>query len=767
MPQFPTATHWGVGLAETDNDQVVKIDPYPGDPAPSKIMQGLPDAMHGRARITRPAIRKGYLESGKASRATRGQDPFVEVPWDEALDIAATELQRIRDEHSNEAIFAGSYGWASAGRFHHAQSQIHRFMNCFGGYTASVDNYSYAVGLVLLPHIVGSSRQLLRESTVWPVIKEHGELVVLFGGVPRSNLDMTPGGVGRHTGPHLMRDCKAAGVEFINIGPSAGDLATELEAEWLPLRPNTDTALMIGLAHTLLIENLHDQAFLDNYTVGFERFQAYLLGETDGVIKDAAWAANITEIPAETIQTLARKMARQRTLICTVAGIQRADHGEQPLWMTVMLASMLGQIGVPGGGFGFFYGADSTIGTPVNNYPWPALSQGQNPVKTFIPVARISDMLLYPGEPFSYNGQALTYPDIKLVYWAGGNPFHHHQDLNRLIRAFQQPDTVIVNEIWWTSTARHADIVFPVTTMLERNDLGMSRHDTVLVAMHQAVSPVGEARNDYDIFSGLAERLAIGDAFTEQRDAWTWLQSLWSEAIRRGEWSGLNLPDFETFWKQGILELPHPPEDQVLLKAFREDPINNPIATPSGKIELFSETIAGFSYADCPGHPVWLEPYEWLGSPMSNNYPLHLISSQPPVRLHSQLDSGSVSRQRKIAGREPVTMHPTDAEKRGIVGGDVVRIYNDRGACLAGVTLSTDIRPGVIRLCTGAWFDPETPGVIGALDKHGNPNVLTRDKGTSSLSQGPTAHTSLVEIEKFEGELPSITAFDPPPFVKG
>jgi len=224
----------------------------------------------------------------------------------------------------------------------------------------------------------------------------------------------------------------------------------------------------------------------------------------------------------------------------------------------------------------------------------------------------------------------------------------------------------------------------------------------------------------------------------------------------------VDLPSFEAFWETGSVELPVPDDPPVLFAAYRADPQAHTLKTPSGRIELCSDTIAAFGYEDCPEHPVWLEPAEWLGSAQAQVYPLHLLSNQPQSRLHSQLDCGVVSRSAKVAQREPVLLNPDDAAARGIVNGDVVRIYNDRGACLAGAVVTETIRPGVIQLATGAWFDPLDPAEIGSLDKHGNPNVLTLDKGTSQLAQCCSAQTALVEVERFDGEAPEITAFIPP-----
>ena len=194
-------------------------------------------------------------------------------------------------------------------------------------------------------------------------------------------------------------------------------------------------------------------------------------------------------------------------MITCAWSLQRAHHGEQPYWAAIVLAAMLGGIGLPGGGFAFGHGSTNGIGVPRIDVPGPELPLPLNPARTVIPVARIADMLLDPGARYAFNGRQYTYPDIKLIYWAGGNPFHHHQDLNRLARAWQKPETVVVHDSWWTPTARHADIVLPATTTLERNDVGGSSRDPFILAMHRAIDPVGEARNDFDIFRALAQRL--------------------------------------------------------------------------------------------------------------------------------------------------------------------------------------------------------------------------------------------------------------------
>jgi biotin/methionine sulfoxide reductase len=766
FPRSPHAlngSHWGAFEPVVVDGHVTEARPFVKDPDPSQLLGSIPDALHHASRIARPAVREGWLEHGPGgARDRRGAERFVQVSWERALDLIEAEIRRVIGERGNQAIYAGSYGWGSAGRFHHARTQLQRFLGGIGGYTDARDTYSNAAGAVLVKNVLGSLRAMNGPGTSWKSIAEHADLVVMFGGIPTRNTQVTPGGMGEHITRGWLERAKAAGVEFCNISPMRDDAAGFLEAEWIAPRPHSDTALMLALAHTLVVEGLDDADFLARYCAGFGRFRDYLLGAEDGVVKSADWAAPLSEISAEKIRGLARKMAASRTFINVNWSLQRSDHGEQPIWAAIALAAVLGQVGLPGGGFGFGYGSMEGLAGLQQDAPIPTLSAGRNPIRSFIPVARIADLLLNPGQPFQYNGQDLVYPDIELVYWCGGNPFHHHQDLNRLIRAWRKPATIIVHDPWWTATARHADIVLPTTTTLERDDIGASARDRFVIAMKRAIAPVGEARDDFEIFGELAKRCGIGEAFGEGRTTIQWLRHIYEAARARSNPRVVEWPEFDEFWRRGYLEIPEASTANVLLEEFRMNPDDNPLPTPSGRIEIFSEKIASYNYADCPGHPTWFEPAEWLGSAAASDYPLHLLTTQPATRLHGQMDMGRVSQGSKVAGREPMRMNRGDAEARGIRGGDVVRVFNQRGAILAGAVVTDDIRGGVIQISTGAWYDPLEPGVIGSLDKHGNPNVLTLDKGTSRLAQGPSAQTTLVQVEKFNGEPPPVSAFENP-----
>jgi biotin/methionine sulfoxide reductase len=756
---LPHSSHWGA-FSVLLREEGIEVMPHPRDPDPSTLLGNMPASVSHPARAARPVVRRRWLERGPGPDQRRGHDEFVPISWSRALDLVAAELRRVYTVHGPRAIFGGSYGWASAGRFHDAQSQIHRFLNLAGGYVRSVGSYSSGAATVILPHIIGPQGAVAGNNVSWAELVSESALVLAFGGMALKNNDVGGGGTSRHIAREQLRAARDRGVEFHLIGPLRDDLPTEIGAVWHPIRPGTDVALMLGIAHSLVTEGRHDRAFLDRFCVGYEIFEDYLLGRRDAQPKNAFWAAEICGLPAREIIALVGRVAERRTLVTCSQSLQRAEHGEQPVWMAVVLAALLGQIGLPGGGFAYALGSTSNTGKPAVAVPVPTLPQGRNSISDFIPVARLADMLLHPGELFDYNGQRLTYPDIRLVYWAGGNPFHHHQDLNRLRRAFARPDTVIVHESVWTASARHADVVLPATITLEREDIGAATGDPLLVAMHRAVARYGEARDDYDIFGGLAERLGFAEQFTESRSARQWLQYLYDSTCALLLARGVAAPDFEKFWEAGELMLPTLPWDGGIVRAFRRDPEGTPLPTPSGKVEIASATIGSFGYTDCPRHPA---PSEGAGSPATAYFPLQLVANQPATRLHSQLDFGATSLASKITGREPVRIHPRDAAARGISDGDVVRLYNERGACLAGAVLSEVLRPGVVQLSTGAWYDPEDSAAEQALCVHGNPNVLTRDVGTSRLAQGCGGQLSLVEIERYDGPPPPIRAFDPPP----
>ncbi|MCC7319717.1 MAG: molybdopterin-dependent oxidoreductase [Rubellimicrobium sp.] len=765
MPAEPatfTLSHWGVHEVQGATGNELRLTPWADDPDPGTIGLDLGSPAVDALRVRKPSFRQGWLAERALSRARRGQEAFVELPWSEAVGIVAEELARVIRERGNAAIYGGSYGWASAGRFHHAQSHLHRFLNTIGGHVQSRDSYSHGAGSVIMPRIVGPMDELLAEHTDWGTLAEATDLFVAFGGLPLRNTRMSGGGAGRHMVRAALDRMRARGTRLVNISPIRQDI--DGAADWIPIRPGTDAALILALIHVLISEGLHDRGFLQSHCVGFDQVRNQVLGLSEGPARTPQWAEAITGVPAGTTVELARRMAAGRTLVNASWSLQRQSHGEQNYWAVVTLAAVLGQIGLPGGGFGLGYGCLNSIGNDAGTASGLRVPQGSNPVRDFIPVARLSDMLLNPGASFRYDGGTHRYPAIALVYWAGGNPFHHHQDLHRLIAAWTRPETIVVHEQYWTATAKAADIVLPASTTLERDDIGYAPGEGQLVAMRRVRHPVGEARSDFEIFAALAGAMGQAAAYTDGRDAGQWLRHMYA-AFRASAPALAALPDFARFWQAGRLDLPLPRRPRVLLGAFRADPDAAPLPTPSGKVELHAASIAGLALADCPGQASWLEPAEWLGAPAAATWPIHLLSQEPRNRLHSQLDHGAASQAGKIKGREPLLMNAGDARTRGIADGDLVRVFNARGAFLAAARLGADILPGVAAIATGAWFDPVTWDPANPLERHGNPNVVTLDAGASEFTQATVAQSCLVQVERFREAAPAIRAFDLPDFV--
>ena len=740
--------HWGTFEAEVENGRITKVTPYADDPDPHRIIENVVAMQDHPTRIDRPYVRRGWLENDPGPSEDRGRDEFVPLEWDEALDLVAGELKRLYDGPGPESIYGGSYGWSSAGRFHHAQSQLKRLLAAAGGYVGHVNNYSFGASSPFLPHVIATDAQWETKATTWKSISENAELIVAIGGLARKNSGIANGGAIRHDLLGQLEKARSNGAEIVSISPLRDDLP--VEGRWIPIRPASDGALLQAIAHELIEQDLYDKEFIANYTDGFDLFAQSLEGKTP------EWAAAQCGVPAEQIRELAHEMVTKRTFLTMSWSMQRQQYGEQTLWLGVCVAALLGQIGLPGGGFGHGYASTNRVGHSEMLLGLPTFSKGHNPVRKYIPVSRISDMMLHPGEEYSYDGRTLTYPDTKLVYWAGGNPFHAHPELKRLHRAFSKIDTFVVQESAWTATARQADIVLPATLSIERDDLGAAVTEDQLIPMHKIVEPHGQARDDYWIFQQLAQRLGCDDAFSEDKSVLQWLEWMYEKFAAKYAARGHELPGWKEFWSGGQpIAVPKSDPDRVMHSEFRQDPEAHPLRTPSKRIHLQSDEIEDLGYDDCPGTPTWRAPDDWANR---DDYPLALIANQPKSRLHSQLDPGGYSASSKVAGREPVRLHPADAAERGISGGDVVKVSSPLGFCLAGAVLSEDLMRGVVQLSTGAWYDPDEDGNC----MHGNPNVLIKDIPVSKLSRSNVGQHVQVEITKYVGTPPPVTVWSPP-----
>lgn len=770
-----SGSHWGAFSATVENGVWTKINAWDQDPHPTSMLEGVMDSVYSPSRIKYPMVRKAFLENGAgASPEERGNGEFVRVDWETALALVTGELKRVSDTHGPAGVYAGSYGWQSPGKLHNCQNLLRRALNVGleGKFVNDSGDYSAGASQIIMPHVMGTL-EVYEQQTAWPVVVETTDVLVIWAADPIKTNQIGYAVPDHETYGHL-EEFKKTGKKVIVIDPIRTETAKFFDAEWIPIRPHTDVTLMLGIAHALYTDGLHDQDFLDEYTAGFEKFLPYLTGESDGVAKTPEWAAEICEVPADQIRELAKLFAGNRTMLTSGWSIQRQHHGEQSHWMLVTLASMLGQIGLPGGGFGLSYHYGNGGSLSANSFILSGMSDGGTAVEgmswatetgaSSIPVCRIVEMLNNPGAEFDFNGTRAKYPEVKMVYWVGGNPLSHHQNRNEMIEAWQTLETVVVQDFQWTATARFADIVLPATTSYERNDIEHIGDYSLkaILGMKKIVDPVFESRTDFDIFTDIATRLGAGDAFTEGKDEMEWIRGFYEEAAKQGPAKGVDVPKFDDFWDAGVLvfDVPDSAAQFVRYADYRDDPLLEPLGTPTGKIEIFSRNIEKMGYDDCGPHPMWMEPVERLGG--NEPHPLHIDSAHPNDRLHSQLCGTKIREGYAVAGREPCMINPADAAARSIADGDVVRVFNDRGQVLAGAIVSDDVRPSVIRMYEGGWYDPVNGGEIGSLDAYGDVNCLTVSIATSKLAQANCGHTALADVEKFTGDLPAVKVFDAP-----
>ena len=652
-----------------------------------------------------------------------------------------------------------------------------------GHSVGTVGDYSTGAGQTILPYVLGST-EVYSQGTSWEIILKETENLIFWANDPIKNLQ-----VGWNCETHeayayfeqLKEKVKNKAIKVVCVDPVKSKTQNYLGCDHFYVNPQADMPFMLAIAHTLYTENLYDKAFLNVYTLGFEKFVPYLLGETeDKIAKTPEWAAPICGVSAEKIREFARMLAGKRTQLIFGWAIQRQQHGEQPYWMGAVLAAMLGQIGLAGGGVSYAHhyssvGVSSSGASMPGSFP-SNLDEGQTPkynnkdyqgYSEVIPVARTTDALLYAGETIDYNGKKITYAPYKMAIFSGCNQWSRQSQLNKMKQAFQKLETVVSLNYSWTATCRFSDIVLPACTPFERNDIDAygSYSNRGVLAMHKLVEPMYEARSDFEIFKGLCERFGKAEEYCRGMNEMEWVERLYRDCrnTNRGKFE---MPPFEEFWKTGYVLFPEG-KPWIRHADFREDPELHALGPPSGFIEIYSQKIASNGYADCKGHPMWFEKAERShGGPNSERYPFWMQSVHPDKRLHSQLcEAKNLRDTYSVKGREPFYMNPQDAAKLGIQDGDLVRVYNERGQVLVGAVLSDNFPTGVVRLQEGAWFSP-LDEKVGSIDTYGCPNTLTLDIGASKLSQATCVSTCLVNVEKWQGEAPEPNGLRGPKIVE-
>ncbi len=769
--KIPSASHFGAFYAHVRDNKIVDItSQLDSDANPLPLVKALADRNSTNSRVKYPVVRKSYLE-GKGRGDLRGKEEFVRVSWDTALDLVADAIKKAQAKGGNKALYNASYGgWSHPGAFK-PNVLAGRFFNQIGGAVGTYGEYSNGAAGPVNPSIVGDM-EVYSIQTAHEQIIENTEVMVLWGAdIYKTN--RVGYSVPNHRCFDAYEEYKKAGIKFISIDPIYTMSAQEFEADWIKIRPGSDVAMMLAIMNYLYKTGKYDKEFIEKYTYGFDKFLPYLLGESDGIEKTTKWAEELTEVPAKTIENLADIMVSNRTFIAGNWAMQRAHHGEQVDWTIITLASMIGQIGLAGGGFGFSMhyegGGDAASGKRTVG----GLSQGRgDEVHISIPASRMSDLINKPGETVTYKGKVIEYPKVEFMLSAGGSPIGHQPNVNELIEAMRKLDTIVVLEPWWTPTAKMADIVLPATTTMERDDIAsaMSYSNDRIYAMKQIVKPRYESKDDYVIFAELAKRFGKEKKYTRDRSSRDWLERLYKRSHARRE---MNIT-FDQFWEKGVIhyDIPDNARKFVRHEAFRKDPVNNALKTETGKIQIYSEKFASYNYDDFKGHPMWFEPTEWLGNKeLIKKYPLHLLTPHPTYRIHSQLDNTWVQNVHKVQGREPIRISVKDAKKFGVRDGEIVEVYNDRGSLLAGVIVTNTIRDGVVAIEEGAWYSPEDPqageSFFGGNDQRkvrcnsGQVNVLTSSRPTSQMTSATSVNSNLVSIRKVDVVSPNL-AYNPP-----
>jgi len=644
----------------------------------------------------------------------RGSGQFERISWEEALDEVASQMLRVRARYGNAAILDASRSGSLS--MLHGRSAALRFLYMFGGCTELWSNMS-AEAEVFAVRMTYGAKAVYKSAGREPTDYVNSKLILMWGWSPGD------GTFGTGTWQYL-RLAKKRGVRIVCVDPRRTRSSAVLADEHVFIQPSTDAAALIAMAYVIASEGLHDQAYCDTHVLGFDEehlppgapagasYLSYLNGLPDGVKKTPEWASEITGIPAETIRRLAIEFATAKpaALQCGYAP-GRTAYGEQFHRAAYALAAITGNVGIKGGNSGVSNGATGRTG--IKRIP-----TGTNPIDARVSSPLLADLLA--------RGRKGDYPaDIKLIYSAGGDLFNQAPNVNKMVHSLEGVEFIVAQDHFLTPTAQQADIVLPATTFWERNDVhtpwaGAGHY---AIYMKQAIEPMGECRNDIEIFADLADRVGIRGYNDKTEEAW--LRELTGDAV----------DDFDAFAENGVARFAAP-EDAVAFAREIREPERHKFTTPSGKIEIYSTAMAAnpdpYGLGPMPAIPTWVPPFR-----ENSPYPLKLLTPKSRARTHS------IHSNQPVLGRvdrDDVWLHPSDARARGIADGDLVRVFNDRGTVMLPARVTDRMAQGAVSIKEGAWFTPDGEGA----DTRGCANVLTDDR--SAPCGATTYNTNQVEI---------------------
>ena len=732
----------------------------------------------GADRLKYPMKRKNW-EPGGGNKELRGQDEWVRISWDEALDIVASEIKRITAAYGNEGILE-------------VGNTLGRTMSMLGGAVKTWGTTSWGTWYYTGPQI-GLGDGLNATSHNDRMDLQNSNLIVIWGGNPAWSSQ------GNNMSFYL--GAKRAGAKFIFLDPLYNDSAMVLADEWVPVRPGTDHALALGMAYTILAEDdpqsmpLIDWDFLNSCTVGFDadhlpdgadpkdNFKDYVLGTYDGLPKTPAWASEICGVPAEKISQLALEIASTpRVALLTAWAPARTNNSDSWPQVFMTLGAMTGNIGQSGcmtgvscwektadGGPGLISAGGSGVakleGAPEqqvgirinNNELWDAVLTGKY-------VAGYEDV---------------QDVNIQMIMHDGSSALNQKVGMTKGIQAHRKVEFVLSLNYNMNTNCKYSDVVLPVTTMWERAGILRSNRDHLIWARN-VVAPMFEAKDDDWIAAELGQRLGFDPVniapTSPEQQVYNQLAGATVMApdasgketlltITAADISAMGVQGepqegritLQEFKENGVYTVPREMGDAftyIAHKAFRDDPAANPLDTPSGKLEIHCQSIADFvkksgfnEISPIPTYNPPIEGYEDTYADWENkvkgDFPLQLFTIHYRRRSHSIFDSAAWLRE---LFPQEFMINPIDAAARGLVTGDIAKITSQHGTVVRPTYVTERLMPGVVTLGEGAWAEVDEKT---GIDLAGATNILNGAIPTGQGHQG--WNTCIVQVERYGG----------------
>ena len=752
---------------------------------------------YSRNRIPYPMKRVDWDPNGERHPETRGISKYERISWDEATDIIASEIKRVHEEYGPMSILAQGDGHGETKVIHASHSCQMGLLALMGGFTLQARNPDSWEGWYWgAKHVWGGD--------------SHGQGIIgnLLMDIPQNSDMLLHWGCDVETttwgwlGQINSRWCfwlTELGIKQIFISPDLNYSGAVHCDRWIPVRPNTDSALQLAIAYVWITEGSYDKEYVDSHCVGFDWEEYYITGREDGVPKTPEWAEEICGVPARTIRALARYWAKHNVSIghCNGGSLIRSTYSTEPGRLEVLLMAMQG-LGKPGRNVMKFiewglYGDPNMCPNPRSEmYMTPAAAyQGFNWNKPevydirwrHIPKTRVPDAILghYTKEnPLTWMGVGIAgwprvdqfneyqYPNfmtgeqIHMIWsdcpcwttcWNGGNKFIEALRDNSI-------EFVLVQHPWMENDCLLADIILPISTKFETKDIAVDCQNGNYNMMYiepQCIEPRGEAKSDWEAVCEVAKKLGLYEEYTKGNSVDDWIKVGFD-----GSGIGERI-SFEEFQEKGYFIVPTQDgwEDGPRgFEAFCKDPDAAPLQTPTGKIEIYSQSIAeAFPNDDerppYPKYKAYGRLKESLFHPRAQEYPFLLVSNHPRWRVHANMDDISWFREIetcKVIGPdgyayEPIWVNPVDAERLGLQHGDVAKLYNERGAVLGGVYVTERIMPGILYQDHGARLDPI---VNGEFDRGGANNLIAPNEVASINTSAEVTSGFLVNIEKVD-----------------